>query len=157
MTENEPERLTLEEQDSVDMTVDAEIKRLKEEGVETQGEKVALVYTICENPRLSDEAKNNTLSAVLGLDTEQIEQVFSSGIPQRLERRLDATAAYASILIRETGADYSKIDSILTTPVDSLRKAPYSRFSPPRSPLKCMKEGEIYLVLSVAVRKQELI
>lgn len=148
-------RLSADDQSSVDMTVSAEIERLRAEGVETDGDKVALVYTICQRPRLSIREQNDLLARVLGLDKRQVADVFSTGIPDESRDRLNATAAYAAMLLRKTGYDYGKLDTILVTPNPSLRKASHFRFSPPRTPIRCMVEGDINLVILAAANSSE--
>lgn len=148
-------RLSPDDQSNVDMTIAAELERLRIDGLETDGDKVATVHIICQKPGLSNEQQTDLLARVLGLDKNQIVDVFSTGVPDELRPRLDATTAYTMMLLRENEYDYQKIDFILTAPNPNLRKTPYSHFSPPRSPLRCILEGEIELVISAAIASSQ--
>ncbi|MCL5435259.1 MAG: hypothetical protein M1405_02615 [Patescibacteria group bacterium] len=136
-------KLSFEDKENLDGIVKSELE--KHPDVITDGDKFANIWAIFG-------LKDADLARILGIDENQMNDVFDTGIPEELRERLDRTFTYASILEREIRS-YEEISKLLTTKTPILRKAPYSRYSPSRSPLDCMKQGEIDGLLLISERQ----
>jgi len=139
--------IPIEIQDIVDDVVRDQLKRHPD--VVTDGDKIFNIYGILG-------LGSNLLAKVLGIEEERLAEVIKEGIDENLKSRLDKSFAYASILEHEVHEPY-KISGIIRTKTEALKKAPYSRYSPLRSPLECMMQGDIDLVLfETQMRFQQL-
>ncbi len=136
--ERESKRLPIEIQDIINPIVQAEIG--SDPTVKTPADKIANIWDIFS---INDE-KN--LAKILGISQKEISKIFMKGVLEEseLEERINQTCAYAFIIFRKKGYDYSLVSDELKRENPLLRK---NSTSPSRTPLQCMEEGEIYRVL----------
>lgn len=150
---------SLEERDDLGMIITAELNPLKQEGIETYGDKVTFIYDMFGGPGKKDiavdlvrdareeKARIKRLTRMLGISEYELRDVFAKEVPEDLKNRIDATASFANALFRLEDRDYAKTLSLLTTKYPVFKKAPYSRYSPNRSLEDCLVQGEIESLL----------
>ncbi len=94
------------------------------------------------------------IADLMQIDEDQSQAITMGDVPKDsdLEARLNQTCAYALMLYDRYHGDPDAIEAAVERPIPMLRK---NSVSPARSPMQCIKQGDIHIVLyAIAVERQ---